>query len=366
MKSLSGATLYLASVVLLITSTASFAAADEDYYAILGLSTAGEDATEREIKSAWRQLSKKHHPDVSGEADREAYQRIQRAYEVLGDRRKRKVYDILGVEGLKKLEQPQQQQQQHPFMQLFGGKAQSDRGEDMNLVLQISLEDVYSGVDHSVRFSKTKICRVCRGTGAKSPKHIVRCPHCRGVGRILSRVQLAPGFIQQVEQLCGHCKGSGTHVSAKCPTCKGLSVVRGDVTISVDIEAGIPEGHVLTYELEANQEPGRVPGDVLVTVVTAPHPRFERRGIDLHLTMKLTLKEALLGFEKIVPHLAGRTVVIDEEQPVHHASVRRIAGEGMPKHHVPSERGDLVITYEVEFPVVLTEAQREGLEKALP
>ncbi|KAF8281491.1 heat shock protein DNAJ [Trypanosoma cruzi cruzi] len=343
---------------------------EEDFYEVLGLGKERDDASERDIKSAWRKLSKKHHPDLAGESQREVYQRIQRAYEVLGDRKKRKVYDILGLDGVKKIEQPQDQQQQqhmHSFFSFFGGghqQQQVDRGKNEDLVLLVPLEDVYSGAAHTVKLSKTKICRTCRGTGARSKDHLVRCPHCNGEGRVLRRVQLAPGFIQQMEQPCAHCNGQGVFISEKCLMCKGKKTVRSTSSISIDIEQGIPDGHVLTYELEADQQPNQVPGDVLFTVVTASHPRFTRSDNDLTVTVVLTLKEALLGFSKSLTHLDGHVVELEQSGVTQHGERRKIAGEGMPKHHVPSERGDLHIIFEVEVPSLLTKAQKEALERA--
>lgn len=349
-----------------ITRAAAAAEEEEDFYAVLGLTAQRDDATERDIKSAWRKLSKMHHPDVSGETQRAVYQRIQRAYEILGDRRKRKIYDILGLEGVKKLEQPNQpQQQQHPLFQLFGGHGgmqQSDRGPDVSMLLIVSLEDAYTGADHAVSFSKKKICRACRGSGARSAKDVTKCPHCNGAGVLLRRVQLAPGFVQQMEQPCGHCGGKGKHIAHRCPACKGQLVGDATVTISVDVEAGTPEGHMLNFELEADQEPGRVPGDVLLTVVTAPHKTFTRKGDDLYMTQRLTLTEALLGFRRTFRHLGGHEVTLASTVVTQPGTVRAVAGEGMPRLHIPSEKGVLYVTYVVELPEALTEEQHQALK----
>ncbi|KAG5502842.1 hypothetical protein JKF63_04611 [Porcisia hertigi] len=337
---------------------------EDDFYAVLGLGETREDATERDIKNAFRRLSKKYHPDVAtGDQDayRLVYQRVQRAYEVLGDRRKRKVYDILGIDGVQKVEQPQQQQQHmNPFFAFFGGAqmANAERGEDMELLMVVSLEDMYRGAGHTSRFARRKICRGCKGTGARSSEDVVKCPHCQGHGRSVQRVQIAPGFVQQIEQVCPHCRGKGTHVAHVCPMCRGKMVLSGEAVLSVDIEEGLPEGHVLTYELEAHQTPGQVPGDVLLTVVSAPHPLFSRNGEDLHANVSISLKEALLGFKKTLTHLDGHEVVLVRDGVTQYAQRVRIVGEGMPRHHVPSERGDLYITYNVVLPAALSEEQR--------
>ncbi|CAM39098.1 DNAj-like protein [Leishmania braziliensis MHOM/BR/75/M2904] len=336
---------------------------EDDFYALLGLGEAREDSTERDIKNAFRRLSKKYHPDVAtGDQDsyRLVYQRVQRAYGVLGDRRKRKVYDILGVDGVAKMEKPQQEQHVNPFFAFFGvgQDTNGERGKDMELLMVVPLEDIYRGAAHTSRFAKRRICRACKGTGARSAEDVVKCPHCQGHGRLVQRVQIAPGFVQQVEQACPHCQGKGTHVAYMCPVCGGKMVRPGEAVLSVDIEEGLPEGHVLTYELEADQTPGQVPGDVLVTVVSAPHPLFRRSGNDLYANVSITLKEALLGFEKTLAHLDGHEVELHWDGVIQNTQQVRITGEGMPRHHVPSERGDLYITYNVVLPSELTAEQR--------
>lgn len=337
-----------------------------DYYAVLGLESKREDATEREIKTSWRKLSKQFHPDLAGEEARAHYQTIQRAYEILGDRRKRKIYDILGEEGLQNMNKPQAPQEMNWIFQAFGGGAAGGAGAgggDMDIVLVVSLEDLYSGAAHTVSFGKVKICRSCRGTGAKSKDHIHTCPHCQGRGSVLQNVQLAPGFTTRMEQPCPRCNGKGKTISMLCPTCSGKKKVRGSTMVSVDVEAGMPEGHVITFELEADQEPGQIPGDLRVHVESAPHPRFVRRDLHLYTNVTLTLKEALLGFERSLAHLDGRRILLESSGVTQHEEVTRVREEGMPRHHVPSEKGDLFVTFNVELPRELTEEQRKMIRE---
>lgn len=353
--------------VALAAPAASSNSEELEYYTILGLESKGEDATERDIKSAWRKLSKKHHPDVAGESAREYYQKVQRAYEVLGDRRKRKIYDILGEEGVRSAEQPQQQMHgMQAMFQAFGfGGGTGTTGPNMEMVIVVRLEDLYKGEAHTVSFHKVKICRACRGTGAKSPAHIHTCSACKGRGVIEQVVQLAPGFSTRMDQECPRCQGTGKTITAKCSVCSGKKVVRGITKISVDIEPGTPEGTVIKYELEANQQPKQVPGDVLLTVQSAPHPTFERKGNDLYTTLSITLKEALLGFASSIPHLDGHLVEVSSTNVVQHGQVIKIKGEGMPYHNVPSEKGDLFITYAIKFPSSLTDKQRDTIRRFL-
>ncbi|CCD18831.1 heat shock protein DNAJ, putative [Trypanosoma vivax Y486] len=351
---------------------------EEDYYSVLGLGKEREEANERDIKSAWRKLSKKYRPDLSGESNRKRYQRIQQAYEVLGDRRKRKIYDILGVEGAKDFDKTRERKGRggsllDSFASFFGGSShEQHRGNDEELPLVVPLEDLYTGASHTVKLPRIKLCRACRGTGARSKTDVVSCPRCKGKGRVVQRFEIIPGFVQQVERECDHCGGHGHTIKERCPVCQGRRMVRGTSSISIDIEQGTPNGHKLTYELEGDQRPGIVPGDVIFTVSTAPHPQFRRtsdgasdKADDLATTLTLTLKEALLGFNRTIKHLDGRAVELSESGVTKYGETRRVKGEGMPRHHVPSERGDLLVTYLVMLPKTLTRSQREAVERAL-
>lgn len=343
--------------------------AEEDFYEVLGLEEQREDAAERDIKAAWRKLSKQFHPDLKGESTRERYQTIQRAYEVLGDRKKRKIYDMKGEEGLKQLESPQQQHMD-PFAQMFGfgggGGQAANKGQNLNMLMLVTLEDMYNGAAHSVKFSKQKLCKTCRGTGAATKGDMVTCQHCKGSGVETQRIQLAPGFVQQVQQPCSHCGGKGKRIGKKCPACNGEKVTKSTMTLGVDVEQGTPENFDLVYDMEADQSPDQLPGDVIFTVSSVPHERFQRRGDDLHMTQKLSLKEALLGFDMTFKHLDEHEVELSSDHVTQHGTVQTLEGEGMPKHHVPSEKGKLLVTYQVELPSMITAQQRSKLEELLP
>jgi DnaJ-related protein SCJ1 len=357
-----------AAVLVAMLLQVAVKADDDDYYEILGLGEERDDAAERDIKTSWRKLSKQYHPDLHGESTRERYQKIQRAYEVLGDRKKRKVYDMRGEEGLKQLQQQGAgQQQMDPFAQLFGfGGGQqggANKGQNLNMLMLVTLEDMYNGAAHTVKFAKQKLCRACRGTGAASKGDMVTCPNCKGSGTEIQRIQLAPGFVQQVQQPCSHCGGKGKKIGKKCPTCSGNKVVKATMTLGVDIEQGTPENFDLVYDMEADQNPDQLPGDVIFTVSSVPHDLFQRKGDDLHVTHKLTLKEALLGFDTTFKHLDDHEVELNSESVTQHNTVQTLEGEGMPKHHVPSEKGKLFVTYHVELPSMITAQQRSKIEE---
>lgn len=359
--------LFLTALLTLVIF-AGVALGDEDYYDVLGLE-AKDESSERDIKTAWRKLSKQYHPDLKGESTREQYVKIQRAYEVLSDRKKRKIYDMRGEEGLKQLEQQANQpQRQDPFAMFFGGGngGQANRGQNVDMMLLVTLEDIYNGAAHSVKLTKQKLCRQCKGTGADSKSDFKKCKHCDGRGVVTQRIQLAPGFVQQAQQPCPHCGGKGQVIKKKCRSCGGAKVVKAEQTLSIDIEQGTPENHQLVFDMEADQTPDMIPGDIVFTVVSEPHPTFVRKGNDLLMTLKISLKEALLGVSKLFKHLDGHEFEVDQEGVIQFGQKLKIASEGMPVHNVPSEKGDLIVTFEVQLPSHLTPVQEEELGKIFP
>lgn len=358
------------SILLVLLFAAVSVAAEEDLYDILGLPQK-EDSTEKDIKKQFRMLSRKYHPDHNSAEDaREMYKKIQHAHDVLSDRKKRKIYDMKGEEGLKQLEEAERNPHAHmhdPFAAFFGGGGgrQQHKGKDVQMNLQVSLSDLYNGGSHTLTLNKQKLCRKCRGTGAESKSDLTTCTHCKGKGKVIQRVQLMPGFVQQMEQPCPHCGGKGKMVKHKCKACKGKKVTRGDYTLEVELEQGMPDGHKLVFEMEADQTPDLIPGDVIFVIQTKPDPTWTRKGNDLETTLKISLREALLGFSRTITHMDGHQVTVARSGITQYNMRVKIDGEGMPVHHVPSERGDLYVTLQFEMPKHLTPVQREQLTSVL-
>ena len=363
------------ALVLVIAASAVLVTAELDFYEVLELPEK-EDSTEKDIKSNFRRLSKQYHPDLHGESTREKYQLVQRANEVLSDRRKRKVYDIKGEEGLKQYEASERGggnggMPDDPFLRMFfgGGGGQggggANKGANNNMLLVVNLEDLYNGASHTLKLNKQRICKKCRGTGADSKEDFQVCSTCKGTGHTIQRIQIMPGFVQQAQAPCTACGGKGKTVKKKCTQCKGKKVARVDQTLGIEIEPGSPENFELVYDMEADQNPDQIPGDVTFTLSSAPHRLFTRKGKDLEMTMPLNLREALLGFSRTFRHMDDREVEVDEDGVVQFGQKRVLKGEGMPVHHVPSEKGDLTLTYEVNFTVSLTSEQQRDIAQIL-
>merc|ERR1711935_63714 len=307
-------------------------AKESDFYKILGLE---DDCTDADVKRAYRKLSVKHHPDKSGGSS-EKFDMIREASEVLGDPDKRILYDTGGMEAVKEAEKEDQQggQMQDPFGMFFGSNQQqgskAKKGPDFNGELAASLEDLYNGNTIPVNFKRRVVCRNCRNS--RSAK-CAQCGPCPNEVRMVLR-QMAPGFnVQQQQEVASKekCKEEQTQVEA-------------------EVERGMAGGAVISFPRMSEQKPGQIPGDVLLTLRQKEHARFRREGNDLHTTVKISLKQALLGWREEIPHLDGHVAVAENKGITRPLQVLRVAGEGMPHHDVPSVKGDLFVEVEVLMP----------------
>ena len=177
------------------------------------------------------------------------------------------------------------------------------------------------------------------------------------------RQQIAPGFVQQMQTHCNECGGKGKTITHKCDKCHGSKVQSGSQTVQIEVERGAPDGHEIVFESHADESPDRPAGDLKFKLRQLPHATFRRESNDLRMTMRLSLKEALLGFERSVQHLDGHTVQVEDAGTTQHGQVRRVRGEDMPEHNFASNRGDLVVDFEVGL--VPRESVYVGLQRSV-
>lgn len=340
-------------------------AGGRDFYKILGVK---RNANVKQIKKAYLKLSKEYHPDKNA-GDEEANKRfveVANAYEVLSDENKRRIYDQQGEDGLK--QSGQQQQSMNPFDlfgQMFGGHAQQQaqgerRGQDVTIDLPVTLADLYNGRVFEVLVKQQQLCPHCRGTGAKSENDAQVCSACQGRGVRVHMHQIAPGFVQQVQQTCDVCGGKGKIIRHKCPVCGGAKVMPGTKTLDVNVEKGMADGAKIEFENSADEHPDFAAGHVIFTIVTQPHANFTRKGDDLFMDYHISLLEALVGFRRSIPHLDGHEVLVASNKITQPNEVVRVKEEGMPKHESGSERGDLHVKFIIDFPTALSAEQRAG------
>jgi DnaJ-class molecular chaperone len=296
---------------------------DKDLYEVLGLQ---DDCEESEIKKVYRKLSVKYHPDKNpDEASKKKFAEIRDAYEILNDPDKKILYDTGGMEAVKKLE-----------------KNEVQKGDDVGASITVRLEDLYQSGVSQANIQRRIVCRGCR-MKPDSPK-CKGCNRCPNEVRTVNR-QVGPGmFMQQEEEV---------QSKEKCKT--------ENTKIDVQIEKGMRDGETVTFERMAEQRPGMLPGSVVFTLKTAKHKKFERRGSDLHMSMQISLREALLGFQQTIRHLDGHQVEISTDSVTRPFQVIRVKGEGMPLRDDPASFGDLYVRVEVLLPPSLTAEQKEAV-----
>jgi len=356
---------------LLVVDFVIVAEAGKDYYSILGVK---RDSSTKEIKKAYRDLSKTYHPDKNPGDDAAAakFVEIANAYEVLTDDEKRRIYDQYGEEGLK---DGGRQQFRNPFDIFsnfgFGGGGGGQRtpeqrkGPNIEIPLEVTLTELYLGKTMRLAHKKQVLCPKCRGTGAKRAEDVQTCSECNGSGTKIVVQQLGPGFVTQTQTVCDKCGGKGKVAKSQCPFCSGKKISVGEERITVEVERGMPDGHQIVFEQEGDEAPDTTPGDVIFKIRTLPHKRFVRSGNDLHTTMNITLLEALVGFTKKIKHLDVREVVIERTGITKPGEVIVIMEEGMPLHNYPSQSGNLFIEFTIKMPTSLTEDQKTAIKQIL-
>jgi len=349
--------------------------AKRDYYEVLGVP---KNASEDEIKKAYRKLAMKYHPDRNqGDAAKEAeakFKEAKEAYEMLSDAEKRGAYDQFGHAGV----DPNMRGPGGPGAEGFGGFAEAFgdifgdifgnqrggargrqvyRGSDLSYAMEITLEEATSGKDAQIRIPSWDRCDTCNGSGAKPGTSPKACGTCNGQGV----VQMRQGFFS-VQQTCPHCRGAGKVIPEPCTACNGQGRLKRQKTLEVKIPAGIDDG--MRIRSAGNGEPGTnggPPGDLFIEIRLKKHDIFERDGDDLHCAVPISFATAALGGEIEVPTLQGKAA-IDIPEGTQTGKQFRLRGKGI-KGVRSSYPGDLYCHITVETPVKLTEHQRKLLKE---
>ena len=350
-------------------------ATKRDYYEVLGVP---KNASDEEIKKAYRKLAMKFHPDRNqGDAAKEAevkFKEVKEAYEMLSDGDKRAAYDQYGHAGVDPNMRggPGGPEGFGGFAEAFGdifgdifgqgrgrggGGRQVFRGNDLSYAMEVSLEEAATGKDAQIRIPTWDSCETCHGSGAKPGTQAKTCTTCNGQGV----VQMRQGFFS-VQQTCPQCRGAGKVIPEPCTACHGQGKVKKNKTLEVKIPAGIDDG--MRIRSAGNGEPGMnggPPGDLYIEIRLKKHSIFERDGDDLHCVVPVSLARAALGGEIEVPTLNGKAA-IDIPEGTQHGKQFRLRGKGI-KGVRSSYPGDLYCHIGVEVPVKLTEHQRKLLKE---
>jgi molecular chaperone DnaJ len=351
---------------------------EKDYYRILGVS---ETATAKEVKTAYRKLSRQYHPDTnSGDAHaEERFKEISAAYDVIGDEARRKEYDEVrrlgpvggmgggmggtGAGGNFRFDN---------ISDLFGGLFNRGRGgtaggtttargtgphrgQDLEAELHLDFDDAVRGITTTLHLTSEAVCSTCHGSGARPGTTPHQCANCGGRG-VIDENQ---GFFS-FSTPCPVCGGRGVTIDDPCPTCAGTGIEHRPREVKVNIPAGVEDGQRI--RLRERGGPGRnggPPGDLYVTCRVNPHHLFGRRGNDLTLTAPVTFPELVLGAEVSVPTLDGGSVRLRVPPGTRSGRTFRVKGRGVQSK---KGAGDLLVTVEVAVPQKLSDAQRKAVE----
>ena len=344
-----------------------------DYYEILGV---GRNATDEELKKAYRRLAIQHHPDRNpgSKESEESFKEVNEAYQVLSDSERRAQYDRYGHAAFQAGQGPRgfggfdfTQGFEEVFSDIFGDffgtgrgrtRSRTRRGDDLRYDLEIEFEEAAKGAEKTIKFQRLVQCEACHGMRARGGQGGVRtCPNCRGAGQVRTQ----QGFFS-ISTTCGQCRGEGSIIADPCPKCQGQGRIRHAASLAVKVPPGVDNGSRLKLRGEGEAGyAGGPPGDLYVVIHVKEHEIFVRQDNDVVIEAPIGFPQAALGAEMEVPTLDGK-VKLKIPPGTQSGKILRLKGKGIPDLHGYG-RGDQLIRVIVETPRHLTPRQREILEE---
>jgi molecular chaperone DnaJ len=355
----------------------------KDYYDVLGIS---KNASKEEIKKAYRKLALKYHPDKNPDKDAaEKFKEISEAYAVLYDDEKRKLYDQYGHSGIDQRYSYEDIFRGADFGDIFKGmgfdfnfgfndiferffgrrtgyerRSHRARGADLRYDIQINLEDAYNGFEKTISIPRTETCSTCRGTGAKPGTRPRQCPQCNGTGQINQSRRTTFGIFTQIST-CNRCRGQGTIIENPCPECRGAGTVQKTRDIELSIPKGVDDDSQL--RLSGEGEVGEAgSGDLYVVIHIRQHPKFNRRGLDLHTVKEIMFTQAAIGGKISIETIDNQVEKLSIPEGTQNGDIFKLRGKGMPGLHGRG-KGDLYVEIHVKTPTRLSRKARMLLEE---
>jgi len=327
----------------------------KDYYKILGIE---ENASPDEIKKAYRKLAVQYHPDKNpdNKEAEEKFKEISEAHEILSDSNKKSQYDNVRKYGNINDSFSQMDDILNRFGFGRGGMRRPNiKGQDLRVNIEVTLEEVYSGVSKTIKYKRRSPCNTCSGTGGKQDA----CSNCQGSGFAKEIIRDNYGNTQISMGLCGHCSGTGKIIKEPCTSCNGESWTLVDETIEINLPQGIEDGMMFSKKGFGNHIRNGTPGDLIIVILEKPHNTFIRSGIDLTTNISLTYPELILGVEKEIKTIDG-SIKINIPTNTKPNQVLRIRQKGLK---INNNIGDLMLTINLEMPKVVNNEYKQLLEK---
>ncbi|MGH7614086.1 MAG: molecular chaperone DnaJ [Gemmatimonadales bacterium] len=352
-----------------------------DFYSVLGVP---RDASEADIKKAYRKLAMEHHPDRNkSPGAEERFKEITEAYEVLRDEEQRAAYDRFGEAGLRGAGSPfgggfahfDLSEALNIFMRDFGALGGFDaffgggersrrdrrRGPDLKVSLKLTLAEVATGSSKSLKLRTLDTCGTCQGSGAKPGSKATTCGTCGGSGEVRRAAQSMFGQFVSVSP-CPTCAGEGTVIREPCATCHGEGRVKAEKTVQIDVPAGVADHHYLTVRGQGVPGPRNgPPGDLIAVLEIAEDPRFERHGDDLVYDLPVSFSQAALGAAVEIPTPYG-SAPLKVQPGTQTGTIYRLRGKGLPRLG-EGGRGDLHVRVQVWTPTRLSPEQEQVFQE---
>ena len=351
-----------------------------DYYEILGVD---KQASESELKKAYRKMAIKYHPDKNPDNDaaEEKFKEAAEAYEVLNSSEKRQRYDQYGHAGVSGAGGGgygggmSMDDIFSNFGDIFGdffggggggfGRSQSRqrviRGSNLRIRVKLNLEEIANGVEKKIKVNKQIHCDVCNGSGARDSSKVSSCPTCNGSGRV---TRISNTFLGQMQTAatCPKCHGEGSIVTERCNSCHGSGLKKGEEVISINIPAGVEEGMQLSISGKGNAAPrGGVPGDLIVLIEENEHSVFIRDGINLLYDHSISYSDAVMGTSIEIPTLDGKAK-IKIPSGTQAGKLFRLRGKGIPEVNAYG-KGDLIVSINIWVPSSVSKEERRFLNE---
>ena len=330
-----------------------------DYYEILGLT---KDASDKDIKKAFRSLSKEYHPDKGG--DEEKFKEINEAYSILSDSDKKESYDRFGHnqpsgnnyqghgDAFEMIRRMQEQ-----FQRQHSQSNHKPTGQSIRLNVKLTLEELFSGVQKTFKYSRQTSCKDCNGAGGHD---IINCPHCGGKGITFEVFRTPNGMVQNASQ-CSHCNGQGKICKIECKTCKGNGVISLHDEVMFTIPSGVNNGDNMIISEKGHAIKNGIPGHLIVVINEEKHNDFICESSDLIYTKHISYPNAILGVNIEVPTIEGVKIKLDIPSYSNNDTILRLKGKGMTIHNT-NQRGDMFIKVNVDLPKEVTEEEKELLK----